>query len=187
MLPLVVGNTWVYACYLNSPTPGASTFPKTNQVTGTAVVNGVTTYVYQEQIPSSPTQSTTVIQLLAEDAARDTVLYGYEASPGSSPFPVASPTVIVAPNPGPSGTIYDYPLQGGGIEPRVFCCNTPTHPTVLGTFQVDAYFDGSHTVRSATDGYGYAPGLGVMEEDHNFNDPNPANRIDCLIVSTPPP
>ena len=67
--PLAVGDTWTYACYLGTPAPGASAFPKTNQILGTAAVNGTQTYEYQEQLPSSPTQSSNVIQLLADDAA----------------------------------------------------------------------------------------------------------------------
>src|SRR5450755_5137091 len=66
--PLSVGDTWTYACYLGTPAPGASSFPKTNQILGSTVVNGTQTFEYQEQIPSSPTQSTTIIQLLANDA-----------------------------------------------------------------------------------------------------------------------
>ena len=59
--PLAVGDKWTYACYLGTPAPGASAFPKTNQILGTAVVNGTQTFEYQEQIPSSPTRSTNVI------------------------------------------------------------------------------------------------------------------------------
>ena len=186
-LPLKAGSIWTYACYLGSPAPAASTFPKTNQVLGVTNLNGTNVYEYQIQIPSSPTQSTTQIQLLANDGADNTILFGYMASPGSSPMPIASPTIVVAQNPGANGTTYDYPAQGGGIVSRVFCCTTPTHTTVFGVFTVDAYFDGSHVVSAATDGYGYAQGKGVMEEDHNFNDPDPSKRIDCLIVATPAP
>ena len=82
--PLAVGDTWTYACYLGTPAPGASAFPKTNQILGTATVNGTQTFEYQEQIPSSPTQSTDVIQLLAHDAAGNTLIYGYMANPGAS-------------------------------------------------------------------------------------------------------
>lgn len=183
-LPLAVGDTWTYACYLGTPAPGASAFPKTNQVLGTTTVAGTTVYEYAEQIPSSPTQSTTQIQLLANDAKHNTVLYGYMAGPTASPQAV-TPTVIVAANPGPSNAPYDYPAEGGGTVSRVFCCTEPTNPTKFGVFTVNAFFDGSHVVSSATDGYGYALGKGVMEEDHNFN--NPGTRIDCVITSTPPP
>ncbi|HEY7992862.1 MAG TPA: hypothetical protein VID24_01470 [Candidatus Eremiobacteraceae bacterium] len=186
-LPLKSGDTWTYACYLGSPAPSASTFPKTNQVLGTATVNGTLTYEYQLQIPTSPTQSTTQIQLLADDAAGNTLIYGYMASPSASPMPIASPTIIIGQNPGPNGTTYDYEAQDGGTVSRVLCCKTQTHPTVFGTFEVDVYYDGSHTVSQATDGYGYAIGLGSMEEDHNFNDPDPSKRIDCLVTNTPPP
>lgn len=186
-LPLPVGELWTYACYLRSPAPSASTFPKTNKVIGTTTVNGTLTYEYQQQMPTSPTQSTMQIQLLANNAAGDTVLYGYMISPNASPSPVVSPTVIVPQNPGPNNTTYDYPAENGGTVSRVFCCSTQTHPTVFGTFLVNAFFDGSHTVSSSTDGYGYAPGKGVLEEDHNFNDPDPNKRIDCLITATPPP
>jgi len=184
--PLRAGDTWTYACYLGTLAPAASTFPKTNQVLGTVTVNGTLAYEYQVEIPTSPTQSTTQIQLLANDAAGDTLIYGYMANPTASPEPVA-PTVIVAHRPGPDLTTYDYPAEGGGVVSRVFCCTTPTHRTVFGTFTVDAYFDGSHVVSSATDGYGYAIGKGVMEEDHNFDDPDPSKRVDCLITATPPP
>lgn len=183
-LPLAVGNTWTYACYRGTPAPGASTFPKTNQVLGTTTVGGTVTYEYAQQIPSSPTQSTAQIQLLANDANRNTVLYGYMANP-TAPPQLVTPTVIVAASPGPSNAPFDYPAQGGGTVSRVFCCIGPTNATVFGVFSVAEYYDGSHIVDSATDGYGYALGKGVMEEDHNFN--NPATRIDCIITATPPP
>ncbi|HYK53695.1 MAG TPA: hypothetical protein VEV38_09225 [Candidatus Eremiobacteraceae bacterium] len=185
-LPLKAGDAWTYACYLGTPAPSASTFPKSNQVIGSTVVNGTTTFEYQVQIPTSPTQSTSQIQLLANDAAGNTLIYGYMSSPGASPMPV-TPTIIIAQNPGPNLTTYDYPAEGGGTVSRVFCCTTPTHQTVFGVFEVDAYYDGSHTVDQAPDGYGFAVGLGSMEEDHNFNDPDPNKRIDCLITSTPSP
>lgn len=185
LLPLVVGNTWGYACYLGTPAPNASTFPKTNTVLGTVMVNGTLTYEYAVQMPSSPTQSTTQIQLLANDGRQNTVLYGYMANPTASPQPVASPTIIIASNPGANGSVFDYPGENGGIVSRFFCCTGPTHTTVFGTFTVEEYFDGGHTLQAATDGFGYAPGKGSMEEDYNFNDP--ATRLDCLITSTPPP
>ncbi len=186
-LPLAAGDTWTYACTLGTPAPSASTFPKTNQVLGTTTVGGTTVFEYAEQIPSSPTQSSTVIQLLADDPAGDTLIYGYMANPSSSPAPLASPVVIIAASPGVAGTIYDYPGENGGTISRFFWGSEPTHPTVFGTFQVDAYFEGSHVAAQATDGYGYAAGLGVMEEDHDFANPDPSKRIDCLITSTPAP
>ena len=182
--PLAVGDTWTYACYLGTPAPGASAFPKTNQVLGTVTVNGTQTFEYQQQIPSSLTQSTTVIQLLAHDAAANTLIYGYMANPGSSPQPLASPVIIVAQNPGQPGTVYDYPAENGGTVSRAFCCSGPTNPTVFGVYQVNEFVEGSHSINTATDDYGYAVGQGVMEEDHNFNTPN---RIDCIITATPPP
>jgi hypothetical protein len=182
--PLAVGDTWTYACYLGTPAPGASAFPKTNQILGTVAVNGTQTFEYQEQIPSSPTQSTNVIQLLAHDAAGNTLIYGYMANPSASPQPLASPVVIVAQNPGAMGTSYDYPAENGGTVSRAFCCSGPTNPTVFGVYQVNEFVEGSHSINTATDNYGYAAGQGVMEEDHNFNSPN---RIDCIITATPPP
>jgi hypothetical protein len=182
--PLAVGDTWTYACYLGTPAPGASTFPKTNQILGTATVNGTQTYEYAEQLPSSPTQSTTVIQLLANDAAGNTLIYGYLANPSASPQPLASPVVIVAQNPGATGPFYDYSAENGGTVSRLYCCNGPTNPTKFGVYQVSEYFEGSHTMAATRDGYGYALGQGVMEEDHNFNLPS---RIDCIITATPPP
>lgn len=182
--PLAVGDTWTYACYLGTPAPGASAFPKTNQILGSTMVNGTQTFEYQEQIPSSPTQSTTVIQLLAHDAAGNTLIYGYMANPSASPQPLASPVVIVAQSPGVPGTSYDYPAQNGGTVSRAFCCTGPTNPTVFGVFTVNEFVEGSHSINTATDDYGYALGLGVMEEDHNFNTPG---RIDCIITATPPP
>ncbi len=183
-LPLAIGNTWTYACYLGTPAPGASTFPKTNQVIGSTTIGGTLTYEYAEQIPSSPTLSTTQIQLLANDANHNTILYGYMANPTAPPT-VVTPTVIIAVSPGPSNAPFDYPAEGGGTVSRIFCCNGPTNETTFGVFTVAEYYDGSHSLLSATDGYGYARGKGVMEEDHNFN--NPATRIDCVVATTPPP
>lgn len=182
--PLAAGDTWTYQCYLGTPAPGASAFPKTNQVIGTVSVNGTQTFEYQEQIPSSPTQSTNVIQLLANDAAGDTLLYGYMASAGASPQPLSSPVVIVAASPGPAGKFYDYPAENGGTISRFFFGTGPTNETSFGIYQVNEFFEGSHMIGTSTDGYGYAIGQGVMEEDHNFNTPN---RIDCVISGTPPP
>jgi len=183
-LPLAVGETWTYACYLGTPAPGASTFPKTNSVLGTTTVGGTLVYEYAEQIPSSPTKSATQIQLLANDANQNTLIYGYMANPTATPQAVA-PTLIVPASPGPSNKPYDYPSEQGGLISRVFCCRGVTNPTKFGVFQVNEFFDGSHVVSSATDGYGYARGLGVMEEDHNFN--NAATRIDCIVTATPAP
>jgi hypothetical protein len=185
-LPLAVGDTWTYSCYLG-PSPGATTFPKTNAVIGTATVNGTARFEYQLQTPISPTQSTTQIQLLSNDAAGNTVLYGYVAAPGASPSPIVSPTVIIAHGPGPNGTTYDYPSQNGGVVQRVFCCTEHSLPTVFGTFTVDAYFDGSNVLQNAPNGYGYANGIGSVDEAYNVTDPDPNKRIECLITATPPP
>jgi len=182
-LPLKVGDVWTYACYLGTPAPGASAFPKTNQVLGTVTVNGTLTYEYAQQLPSSPTNSTTQIQLLANDGQQNTVLYGYMANPTASPQPV-TPTVIVAQHPGGNGSVFDYPSEAGGVVSRFFFGNGVTNPTVFGVLPVSEYFEGSHNINTATDGYGYLLGRGVMEEDHNFNTPQ---RIDCIITATPAP
>jgi len=182
-LPLRDGELWTYACYLGTPTPGASTFPKTNQVIGHTTVGATTVYEYAQQMPTSPTQSTTQIQLLANDANDNTLIYGYMANPTATPE-VVTPTIIVAANPGPSNAPFDYPGQDGGTVSRVFCCNTVTNETAFGVIPVSAYFDGSHNVEMATDGYGYAAGKGVMEEDHEFNQ---MPRIDCVVTGTPAP
>jgi len=184
-LPLKVGNTWTYACYKGTPSPGASAFPKTNQVIGSTTVGGTLTYEYQEQLPTSATTSTTQIQLLANDAKGNTIIYGYMANPTASPVAV-TPTVIIPHNPGvPLNSFYDYPAEGGGTVPRVYCCTGATNPTVFGVFTVNEFFDGSHTLSATSDGYGYALGQGSMEEDHNSNKTSP--RIDCIITATPPP
>ncbi|HKW45141.1 MAG TPA: hypothetical protein VJN22_05740 [Candidatus Eremiobacteraceae bacterium] len=182
--PLAVGDTWTYACYMGTPSPGASTFPKTNKVLGTAMVHGTQTFEYAQQIPSSPTQSTTVIQLLANDATGNTLIYGYLPNVGGSPQPLASPVVIVAQSPGPPLSIDDYPAEHGGTVQRIYCCHGNTNPTVFGVYVVNEYFEGSHILNNTTDGYGYALGQGVMEEDHILTAPQ---RIDCLITATPPP
>jgi hypothetical protein len=182
--PLAVGDTWTYACYRGTPAPGASAFPKTNQVLGTVRVAGTVTYEYAEQIPSSPTQSTTQIQLLANDGNDNTMLYGYMANPTAAPQ-LVTPTIVVPSSPGPSNAPWDYPAQGGGTVQRVFCCSGVTNPTKFGVITVNEFYDGSHVVDMTTDGYGYARGQGVMEEDHNFN--NPATRIDCIVTATPAP
>lgn len=186
-LPLKAGDVWTYACVLGTPAPSASTFPKTNHVLGTATVNGTLTYEYALEIPSSPTQSTTQIQLLADDSSGNTIIYGYMSSPSASPAPISSPTVIIAQQPGAGLTPYDYEGENGSTVSRVFCCTGQTHATVFGVFAVDEYFEGAHVLSSTTDGYGYAAGVGSVEEDHNFDDPDPAKRIDCLVTSTPSP
>ena len=184
-LPLKVGNTWTYACYLGTPVPGASTFPKTNQVIGSTTVGTTVTYEYQEQLPTSPTTGSTQIQLLANDTNGNTLLYGYMANPTASPTAV-TPTVIIPHVPGPPLTsFYDYPAQGGGTISRVFCCTGNTNLTVFGVLPVSEYFDGSHVLSSTTDGYGYEIGKGAMEEVHNSNNASP--KVDCLITATPSP
>ncbi|HUY40799.1 MAG TPA: hypothetical protein VMV82_04445 [Candidatus Dormibacteraeota bacterium] len=167
--PLAVGDTWTYTCH-NTHNPAEQQYAIQNSVLGTTTVGGQTVYEFSIQIPSSPTQSTTVIQLLANDAQRNTSIYGYLV--GGTPQTIA-PTIIVAANPGPTGTAYDYTGQNASTIDRIFEGIESSNPTPLGTFTVAPYFESS-----STHNYGYALGTGIVEEDHG-----PSFEYDCLVTS----
>lgn len=67
--PLAVGDSWVYTCN--------HLFKIADRVVGKHHVDGRTVFALSLQIPSSPKKSTTVVQLLANDAHGDTWIYGY--------------------------------------------------------------------------------------------------------------
>ncbi len=166
--PLAAGDSWAYTCH-NTQNSGEAPYAIANTVVGTATVNGHAVYELSLQIPSSPTQSVTQIQLLADDAAGNTSIYGYLAGGVAQ---AVTPAVIVAANPSKS-TPYDYPALGGGTVPRAFVGFESSNPTSLGTFQVAPYFESG-----GTHNYGYALGIGIVEEDHG-----PNFQYDCLVTS----
>src|SRR5579872_3169825 len=58
--PLATGDSWVYTCH-NTQNKSEQPYAIKNSVLGTAAVGGKTVYEFSLQIPSSPTQSTTVV------------------------------------------------------------------------------------------------------------------------------
>ncbi len=158
--PLAVGDTWTYRCN--------ASFSITNAVTQTVAVGATTTYALAVQIPSSPTASTTETMLVANDAGGNTVLYGYLA--GGKAVPV-TPATIVSAAPVLDAS-YDYPGPSGGTVTRTFVGFENSHRTPYGgVYVVAPYFESG-----GTHNYGYALGVGVVEEDHG-----PAFEFDCLL------
>ena len=156
-LPLAVGNAWTYDC----GTGGM----KSNTVTQTVQVGGVTTFAYAEQIPS-PSGITTQTQLLANDAQGNTTLYGYLINGAVT---TVTPTLLIAASP-TVGQMFNYPVPDGSTVPRYFRAFDHTNPTQLGTFAVAVYYE-SNGQRN----YGYTLGTGVTEEDQA--------PYDCTITS----
>ncbi|HEY9085082.1 MAG TPA: hypothetical protein VIN40_03965 [Candidatus Tyrphobacter sp.] len=165
--PLAIGDSWTYTCH-NTQNPNEQPYTIQNSVLGTTTVGGQTVYEFSIQIPSSPTQSTTVVQLLANDGQRNTSIYGYLVNGTPQTIPA---TLIVAANPGPKGTAYNYTGQNGSTIDRIFEGMESSNPTPLGTFTVAPYFESN-----STHNYGYALGNGIVEEDHG-----PNFQYDCLI------
>jgi hypothetical protein len=157
--PLAAGNSWTYICNHQ--------FTIVDQVIGTQHVNGRLVYVFSLQIPSSPTKSVHVKQLLANDPGGNTWIYGYVIH---HKIHLVMPTKIVVPDP-MLHAHYDYPAPAHGKISRVFVGFEYTNPTPLGTFWVAPYFESG-----GTHNYGYSKGRGVMEEDHG-----PNYKYDCLI------
>jgi hypothetical protein len=157
--PLAVGNYWKFTCN--------HLFPIVDRVTSTFHVKGQLVYALSLQIPSSPTKSVRVIQLLANDKKGNTWIYGYLIG---GKVHAVKPAEIVAAKPVPY-TYYDYPAPTHGKIPRLFLNFENTNKTPLGTFRVAPYFESARTHN-----YGYSLGRGVMEEDHG-----PHYRYDCLI------
>ncbi len=165
--PLSVGDQWTYACGLRGQ---PSTFTITHSVTSTVTVNGQLTYAFALQIPSSPSQIATETMLLANDTQGNLILYGYLGDNGA--VQAIAPTVIAPQNP-VAGTNYNYPAPDGSIITRVFETFTATNPTPYGgVYPRVAVYDES----GGTHNYGYAPGVGIAEEDHG-----PNLEYDCLI------
>ncbi|MBV9718121.1 MAG: hypothetical protein JOZ77_02295 [Candidatus Eremiobacteraeota bacterium] len=157
--PLAMGNLWKFTCN--------HLFPITDRVVGTYHVKTHLVYALSLQIPSSPTKSTYVIQLLANDSKGNTWIYGYLIH---GKVHAVTPTEIVAAKPVPY-RYYDYPAPMHGTITRQFLQFEDTNRTPLGVFWVAPYFDSDRTHN-----YGYSLGRGVMEEDHG-----PQYKYDCLI------
>jgi hypothetical protein len=157
--PLAVGNFWKFTCN--------HLFSITDRVVGTYHVKARLVYALSLQIPSSPTKSTYVIQLLANDSNGNTWIYGYLIH---GKVHAVTPTQIVAAKPVPYH-YYDYPAPTHGKITRQFLNFEDTNKTPLGVFWVAPYFESNRTHN-----YGYSLGRGVMEEDHG-----PQYRYDCLI------
>lgn len=166
--PLALGDSWTYQCH-NTQNAGEQPFTIVNAVTGTATVSGTATFAFSIQVPTSPSQIATVVQLLANDAAGNTAIYGYLVA--GTPQAVTR-TVIVAAAPAVA-TPYDYPGPSGTTIPRAFVGFENSNPTALGTFRVAPYFESG-----STHNYGYAQGTGIVEEDHG-----PNFQYDCLITA----
>ena len=127
--PLALGDSWTYQCH-NTQNAGEQPFTIVNAVTGTATVSGTATFAFSIQVPTSPSQIATVVQLLANDAAGNTAIYGYLVA--GTPQAVTR-TVIVAAAPAVA-TPYDYPGPSGTTIPRAFVGFENSNPTALGTF-----------------------------------------------------
>ncbi|MBV8373838.1 MAG: hypothetical protein JOY69_11310, partial [Candidatus Eremiobacteraeota bacterium] len=157
--PLAVGDSWKYVCNHQ--------FTIVDQVIGTQHVGKRLVYIMSLQIPSSPTKSAFVRQLLANDSSGNTWIYGYMIH---HKVKAVTPAKIVVTNP-VLNAHYDYPSPTKGTISRVFVGFEYTNKTPLGTFWVAPYFDSG-----GTHNYGYNLGRGVMEEDHG-----PKYEFDCLI------
>jgi len=157
--PLGPGDSWTYVCNKQ--------FQIVDHVIGTLHVNKRLVYVFSLQIPSSPTKSVYVDQLLANDSGANTWIYGYYIH---HKVKTVTPTKIVVQHP-VLHAHYDYPAPVRGTISRVFVGFEYTNKTPLGTFWVAPYFESGNTHN-----YGYSQGRGVMEEDHG-----PNYQYDCLI------
>jgi hypothetical protein len=157
--PLGPKDSWTYICN--------NQFHIVDRVIGTLRVNQRLVYVLSLQIPSSPTKSVYVDQLLANDSGGNTWIYGYYIHHKVHPV---TATKIVVQKP-VLHAHYDYPAPAGGKISRVFMGFEYTNKTPLGTFWVAPYFESG-----GTHNYGYSKGRGVMEEDHG-----PNYQYDCLI------
>ena len=157
--PLAVGDYWTYTCN--------NEFTISDRVTKKVPVGKRTTFAFSLQIPSSPTKSTTQVQLLANDAHGNTWIYGYLKKGVVSKI---KPAEIVAASP-KAGKHYNYVGPKGHTVSRLFKEFEDTNPTPLGVFWVAAYFESNDTHN-----YGYSLGRGDMEQDHG-----PAYKYDCLI------
>ena len=157
--PLAVGDYWSYICNKQ--------FKIEDRVVKKYALGKRIVYALSLQIPSSPSKSVKVVQLLANDAHGNDWIYGYLIK---GKLHQVKPTEIVAVSP-VLDKHYDYPSPKGGTISRIFKGFEYTNPTPLGTFWVAPYFDGG-----GTHNYGYSLGRGVMEEDHG-----PHYKYDCLI------
>jgi hypothetical protein len=157
--PLAVGDYWEYTCN--------SQFKIEDRVLRKYVVNKRTVFALELQVPSSPTKSTDIVQLLANDARGNDWIYGYVVK-GKVHQVKATEIVAVAPV---LNKHYNYPGPKGTPVSRIFKGFEYTNRTPLGVFWVAPYFDSG-----GTHNYGYSLGRGVMEEDHG-----PNYKYDCLI------
>ena len=157
--PLAVGDSWKFICN--------NRFTIVDRVVGKHAIGKQTVYALSLQIPSSPSKSTDVVQLLANDAHGNTWIYGYLT--GGKIRQVKRAEIVAA-----SPVLdkhYDYPAPTHGTISRVFKGFEFTNKTPLGVFWVAPYFESG-----GTHNYGYNLGRGVMEEDHG-----PNYEYDCLI------
>ncbi|MGA8576511.1 MAG: hypothetical protein WB609_12620 [Candidatus Cybelea sp.] len=157
--PLAAGDFWTYTCN--------NFFKIEDRVVGKYDVGKHATFALSVQIPSSPTKSTKVVELLANDVHGNTWIYGYLVA-GKVHAVTAREIVAASPV---KGKHYNYPAPKGGAIERIFKEFEATNKTPLGTFWVAAYFESN-----ATHNYGYSLGRGVMEQDHG-----PNYHYDCLI------
>ena len=167
--PLSTGNSWTYTCH-NTQNQNEQPYTIRNAVLGTTAVNGQNVYELSMQIPSSPSQSTTIVELIANDAQANTWIYGYLVN-GS--VQAILPAEVVAWSPGEKGTAYNYTGLNGTTVDRVFEGIESSSPTPLGTFTVAPYFESG-----GTHNYGYAFNTGIVEEDHG-----PNFQYNCLLTT----
>jgi hypothetical protein len=157
--PLAKGDSWTYTCNHQ--------FKIEDRVVGAYRVGKQPVFALSLQIPSSPSKSITIVQLLANDAQGNAWIYGYLIG---GKVRAVKRAEIVAQSP-VKGKHYDYPGVKGGTVSRIFKLFEYTNRTPLGVFWVAAYFESNDAHN-----YGYSLGRGVMEQDHG-----PNYRYDCLI------
>ncbi len=174
--PLALGDSWTYTCkdIKGGGENGGNPFTITDSVVGTTTTAGKTVFEFSlqiPQVPSTPLQIVTEIQLLANDAGGNVTLYGYLIN---GTVKSVTPTLVVAANPpGQQHKAFNYPGPNGNTIDREYVGFEPSNPTPLGTFEVAPYFESN-----ATHNYGYALGTGIVEEDHG-----PNFEVDCLVTA----
>jgi hypothetical protein len=166
--PLAVGDSWGYQCH-NTKNQNEQPYAIANTVLGKTTVGSTTVYEFSLQIPASPTQIATTVELLANDANGNTSIYGYLVN---GAVQTVTPSVIVSATP-VVNAYYDYLSADGSTITRQFVGFEPSNKTGLGIFTVAPYFESA-----GTHNYGYALGVGIVEEDHG-----PNFQYDCLVTS----
>lgn len=166
--PLALGDRWTYVCHDTHDSREAA-YTITNAVIGVMHVSGHEVFEFAMQVPVAPTKINTIIQLLSNDSKANTWLYGYLIDGTVHPV---QPALIVASDPVTSAA-YSYPDADDQTIRRTFMGPDGSNPTPWGTYRVAPYFESD-----ATHNYGYARGIGIVEEDHGLR-----YQYDCVISS----